>query len=77
MIFIYVRSPASREIYVGTDYDNSFGVSPLTISRQAGTWTFSTVKNGAVDYRGRVIDVIDGTNITLDLQPVIPPEPIE
>ncbi len=77
MIFVYVRSPASREIYVGTDYDRVIGVSPLTISRQPGTWTFSTVKDGAVDYRAQVTDEIDGANIILDLLPVVPPEPID
>jgi hypothetical protein len=75
MIFITVRGPAGRQIYAGGEYDNPYGEAPVTIIRQAGTWTFETVKDNAVDYRGRVVDVIDGTNLDLDLQPVVPPEP--
>ena len=76
MIFITVNSPDGRQVYVGRDYDNSYGAAPVTIPLQAGTHTFETLQNDAVDYRGRVINVPDGLNLTLDLQPVVPPEPI-
>ncbi len=74
MIFITVKSPAGRQIYVGRDYSYSYPTGePIVL--QAGTHTFETVLDGAVDYRGRVVNVANGTNMDLDLQPVMPPEP--
>jgi hypothetical protein len=70
MIFVNVRSPAGREIFVGGNHKKSFGTSPVVIARQAGTWTFETLIGGVVDFRGTVDNAEDGENIDLDLTPV-------
>jgi len=70
MIFVNVRSPAGREIFVGGNHKKSFGTSPVVIARQAGTWTFETLNNGVVDFRGTIEDAEDGENFDLDLRPV-------
>lgn len=74
MIYITVRSPAGRQVYVGSDYSFSYAAGePIVLD--AGTHTFETVLNGFVDFRLRLIDVPNGTNRTIDLLPVVPPEP--
>jgi len=76
MIFINVKSPVGREIFARGDYSQSFGTAPLTISTQPGTHTFDATQDNAVDFRGRVRNVPDGANVDLDLDPLVPPEPI-
>ena len=77
MIYIRVRTPVGRKLYVSTDYSSpSDRPTPTTLTLPAGPYTIETVFNFAVDYRGSVDNIPDETSVNLDLDPVEPPEPI-
>ena len=74
MIYVTVRTPLGRQIYINGVYDEVAGISGLAIPLQPGSHTFETLTFDAnVDFRGSVEDVPDETSQTVDLAAVIPP----
>lgn len=70
MISINVNNPKGRMIFVSRIYSSPAGTTPTTLTLPPGTYTIETLNNGSVDFRGRVVDVPDDTEVDLDLQPV-------
>lgn len=77
MVFITVRSPKNRLLYVDGVYDENAGKSPMQLALPAGVHLFETL-NGKrqVDYRCETEDLPNGTKKTIDLVAVKPPEPV-
>ena len=78
MIYVTVTRPEDREVYVNGVYEEVAATIPHTFMLPAGSHKFETLIEGRlVDHRGEVTDMRDGTRDTIELSPVIPPEPID
>jgi hypothetical protein len=73
---VSVAQPEGRDVYVDGVYDEAAEKIPFTFMLQAGSHKFETLNaNRAVDFRGRVTDLPNGSDVSISLVPVNPPEP--
>lgn len=75
MIIVVVRSPGGRDIFVNGDYEAPRARSGEEMGLRPGAHKFETLTPDLkVDFRLE-INSPDKKILTLDLQPVVPPQP--
>jgi hypothetical protein len=78
MIFVTINEPADREVFVNEEYDEVAGTTPHTFMLPAGQYRFETLTAArSVDYRANTPDLPNGSNVTIELELVDPPEPTD
>jgi hypothetical protein len=72
-IFIKIKTPLHRPVYVDKDYESPRGPIPVPMRLERGRHIFETLADGKIDYRA---ETQGGSNETIHLSPVVPPEPL-
>jgi hypothetical protein len=88
MIYVKIIEPRGRKVFINGVYDEKAGTIPCTLALSPGQHIFETLitrgRKILVDHRACVsetgdngcIQVSDGETVTIELEPVDPPEPI-
>jgi hypothetical protein len=74
---VVINSPLGRDIFINGNYAEPLGVSPGPFDVELGPHTFETLDSESrVDYRGAAEPSHAHPNAAIELDPVVPPEPV-
>ena len=74
---VVINSPLGRDIFINGNHAEPLGVSPGPFDVELGLHTFETLDDERrVDHRGTAEPSDAHPNVAIDLDPVVPPEPI-